>query len=243
MIRIPLWGWCLVASYWLLGSFLSGCAQMPVQKVDKDLYYKRDMVISVNGLQFEGALVAPKAAKYLFDVQARGKLDLFTLETCHREIAQPNAGQSGLFGDKRRVTMDFVPVPGLEDVDSCVVRLGGFERDGGRHSWGIVDFEDDRHTLQAEVRCNGERYSANGVSICQAKKGLKQEIIFPVPVIYSADPGQPQCALGPRPADDRTFRFAMPKGECVHDFLEDGPKRRRHRLTTAGYEAILVREK
>jgi hypothetical protein len=242
VIKIPLWGWNLVAAFWLLG-FLSSCAQLPQQKVDTSIPYKRDMMLTVNGEQFEGVMVARKAAKYAMRIQARGTLDLFTFETCHREIAKPDAGKSGLFGDRRQQDETYVPVPGLEDVDSCPVKLGGYERDGGRTSWGIVDFEDDRHTLAAEVKCNGEHYGANGVSICQSKKGLLQEIIFPVEVIYSPDPKQPACSLLGIPTDGKRFRFKMPSGECVHAFLEDGPKRRQHRLTTFGYEAILIREK
>lgn len=218
----------------------TACAPMPMATTDANTFYKRDMWLSVDGIQREGVLVGARRASHHFDIQAKGKLDLFTLESCHRDISRENAGQSGLFGDKREVELDYAPVAGLEDTGSCVVRLGGYEKLGGRNSWGFVDFEDPGTTLPADVKCNGEHFGSNGVTVCQSKQGLLQQIQFPGPVVVTPSTA---CPLPPS-QDGRTFLFPIAARECVYNFLEvvkPGTPARQHRLTTLGYEAILIR--
>lgn len=234
-----------IAWLWVVGAacaalaFATSCAPMPVQQVDKDKFYKRDMLLNVDGIEREGVMVVPSAAVHQFDVTLKGKADLFTLDSCHREISRENAGQGGLFGDRKRVTLDYRPVIGLEDTGSCVVRLGGYERTGGRHSWALIDFEDPKTTLPAKVKCNGEQFETNGVAVCQSKEGMIQEIGFQVEVNVVASP---ECPM-PIPDDRKTFQFKIAPRECVYNFLEIAPKekRREHRLTTLGYSEILIR--
>lgn len=216
------------------------CAPMPVQTLDQNKFYKRDMKLTVDGIAREGVLVAPRAASHSFDIEARGKLDLFTMESCHREVSIEDAGDKGWFADRRHSHVDYRPVPGMEDTGSCVVRFGGYEQSGGRHSWAIIDFEDAETTLPAQMKCNGENYGSNGVTICQSKQGLLQQIQFPTPVVVTPTAA---CPLPPA-ADGKTFLFPMPARECVFNFLEvvrPGTPARQHRLTTIGYESILIR--
>ncbi len=214
---------------------LSGCASVP-QQLDQNIFYKRDMTLDVNGFQAEGALVVPRGTSYKFKIDAKGRLDLFTFETCHREESKENAGEGGLFGDRKHVEMEYIPNEGMEDRGSCVVRLGGYERDKGRHSWAIIDFEDPDTTLPALVRCNGSTWNSNGVTVCQSKEGLLQGMDFTVPVVVSGS-----CAV-PGANDEMIFRYSMPSRECVYEFMEKAEPHRTHRLTTIGYQSVLVRE-
>lgn len=233
--RIPFLVWLLLALA-LVAAF-TACQSAPSPVPQQNQFYKRDMVIEINGVQSVGAMVVPRASKYAMDIQAKGKLDLFTFQTCHREDTRENAGKSGLFGDKKRIELNYTPVAGLEDIGSCVVRLGGYEQNGGRHSWAIIDFEDPKTTLPAVMKCNGESKQTRGVSICQSKEGLTQQIEFPVEVIVSPDPG---CVMN-RPADLKTYRFNISAKECVFKFMEKAAPNREHRLTTIGYSEVLVR--
>jgi len=236
--NLPLYLWALVAFIWLLAA-LTSCASIPAaQKLDQNIFYKRDMLITVDGISREGVLVAPAASRHSFDVSAKGKLDLFTFETCHREETREKAGQGGLFSDKRRVQFSYIPSPGIETEGACPVKLGGYEQSGGRHSWAMIDFESADATLPARVKCNGENYSSRGVTICQSRVGLIQEIIFPAEVIVNPDPACPM----ERPKDLKAYRFSMPPRECVFNFMEKAEPHREHRLTTVGYDGILVRE-
>jgi len=224
--------------------FLMGCATIPNQQLDPGTFYKRDMQITVNGVTREGVLVAPRKSSYAFDVVAKGDLDLFTFETCHREEEQEDAGTRGIFGiitNKRETKGTYVPAAPIETTGSCVVRLGGYERTQGRHSWAMIDFEDTDATLPAQVLCNGENYHSNGVTVCQSKQGLIEQIAFPVETVVK---GSDACPM-PQAPDGKTYQFKMPPRECVYAFTEVAPlgKQRRHRLTTLGYSAILIRGK
>ena len=218
--------------------FVVGCTSVP-QKLDPDAFYKRDMEITVNGYQSEGVLVVPKAKKYDFKIEAKGKLDLFTFTTCHREKTKENAGEKGWFSDKKTRKMTFFPSPDIEASHlSCPVQLGGYERDKGRHSWGFVDFEHESLNLPALLKCNGSVSNHTGVSACQSKNGLIQEIVFSEPVLAAKNPECGELTS----TDEKTFRFKMPKGQCTFRFLTKTGEKKWHRMTTLGYQQILIRE-
>jgi hypothetical protein len=212
-----------------------GCTSVP-QKLDPKVFYKRDMILDVDGHRGTGTLVVPRRERYRVSVEARGKLDLFTFTTCHRELVRERAWDSWL--KKKKAKVDYVPVPGLEDAPACPVELGGYERIKGRHSWALLDMEDPQTTLPAVVKCNGGVYNSRGVTVCQSRAGLLQEITFPSAVRVSPDAG---CELRPS-KNNRVFLFDMPRRKCVYLFRERAAGRREHRLTTLGYESILIRE-
>lgn len=216
---------------------LSGCGSVN-QTVNPDIFYKRDMSIEINDRKAVGVLVVPKAPDYWFEIEAKGKLDLFTLQSCHREITREKAGEGGIFGNSKKVQVGYTQVKGLEDEGGCQVQLGGYEREKGRNSWALVDFQTPDAVLPATLKCNGTTVPSGGVSICQSRAGLIQEISFSVEVI--ANPPE-NCPL-PRPQDLKTYRFAIPKGQCTFNFMEKSGEHREHRLTTLGYEGILIRE-
>lgn len=218
-------------------TMLFGCASIP-QKLDAKLFYKRDMEFTVNGYQAEGVLVVPRAKQYDFDIKAKGKLDLFTFTTCHREQTKEKAGRKGWFADKKRRKLTFIPEPIEAEHLACPVQLGGYERIKGRHSWGLVSFEHPSLTLPALVSCNGAHYNTSGVSICQARSGLLMEIKFPKKVIW---PKKNVC-VKLESKDSKKFRFKMPRGQCGFRFVTMSGKEQWHRLITVGYEKILIRE-
>lgn len=204
-------------------------------KANPETFYKRDMHITVNQTIGDGAIVVPFGTEYHFEVEAKGKLDLFTFTSCHREITREKAGEGGIFGDKKKVRIIFHPVEGFEDTRTCPVELGGYEISRGRHSWGFVDFEHPSLKLQARVKCNGKDRTTNGVSVCQARSGLIQEISFSEDVRTSPNPKCPLDEISPR-----VYRHKSPEGRCVYAFLgRDSGQIHRH--TSLGYEQILVR--
>ena len=120
---------------------------------------------------------------------------------------------------------------------ACPAQLGGYERGKGRHSWAFVDFEHPELDLTAIVSCNGARHNSRGVSICQSKAGLIQEIQFQEKVLW---PEKNTC-IKMTSKDEKTFRFSMPKGQCVFRFMTKENEEKFYRLTTIGYEKILIR--
>lgn len=227
----------------IIATALSSCAAMPIQALQVGTAYKYDMLLSVNGHTGTGMLVVPKADPYAFDITAQGDLDLFTLESCHREQDTENAfKQVFLAKNHREYAFTYAPSPTIETEGACPVRLAGYTEKNGQSSWGFVDFEDPETTLPALVQCDGETpYESNGVSVCQSKVGTLQKITFPVRVMVFPDAG---CNM-PTPADNRSFFYTISKGFCVYSFVEIAPKdkQHRHRLSTYGFEQIILHGK
>lgn len=218
----------------IIGLFLLNACQTPKadEKLDPDVVYKRDIELTINGKKTVGMAVAPAKEAYTIGVKAIGKLDLFTFTNCHREMAQQLT--------TNETTVNFTPIPGLEDKN-CSVNLAGYEKERGRHAWGFIEFESPDYTIVATLKCNGVVSVTSGVSVCQSLNGLFQQIEFSVPVIVGT---KGQCPPIQEPADFKTYRFPITKGQCSYVFLEkDKNSNRMHRLTTIGYEKIIYRDK
>lgn len=227
----------------LIGSlvlpFLCACTSVPQDLtigIKSGVFYKRDMKIEADGIRASGAVVLPRKKKYEIKVEAKGKLDLFTFETCHR-VDTTERAWTGLKKYKTRIIYE--PNEGLEDTQySCPVRLGGYEKKRGRHSWAFIDFQHPALKLPALVRCTGTNTNAIGVGVCQGKAGTIQVLSFDGPVLAGKSV---KCgALGDDMAT--TFRFKIQKGECVYRFKELAAEGREFRFTTLGFEGILIRE-
>lgn len=222
----------------LLLLFLCVACTSVQQKLDPKVHYPKDMALNINGHQGVGTIVVPWAQLYKFQVTARGKLDLGTYSTCHREWYQESAwDDSDWFDDEHK--MKFTFMPNAVERGYCPMQLGGYEKKKGRHSWALVDFEDGSATLPAQVHCNGNTYNSRGVTVCQSRAGLLQKIIFPVEVLTSPDK---ECPIT-KNKDGKEFEINLTRGECVYMFLEKDEKSNRiHRLTTYGYDEVILRE-
>ncbi len=226
---------------------LSSCAPMPVQKITPGVAYKYDMGMTVDGVTRQGMLVAANKPSHSILIKAQGALDLLAVETCHREIDTENAATSDFFGIKndREFSFTYTPSPLIETTGFCPVRINGFTQEensqaDGQSSWGYIDFEDSDTTLPAKMQCDGEKpYDSHGVTVCQAKFGTLQLITFPARVMVSPDPG---CELPPMAVDGMSVLFPIKRGFCVYRFGEvvSKDKRRYHRLTTYGFEQIII---
>lgn len=212
----------------LLVLSFSNCSSVQ-QTLNPDLFYKRDMRVQMDGMTGEGVLVVPSALKHTFKVTGKAPMDLYTFTTCHREIA--------IEGMNKEVSGYFTPAVGLEDTGACPVEFGGYDKKG-KHSWAFVDFETPEANLPAIVKCNGEKYESKGVTICQSRAGLFQRIEFPVEVVTA---GSADCGKLIPKEGGKVLEFALPKGRCVFAIGEKGGGRI-HRLTTLGYESILLRD-
>lgn len=229
----------------IMVQFMSSCSTIPdvKQNLETNKFYKRDMVITVNGVTVEGVGVFKQAEVYNFEVEARGDLDLFVLESCHRSMEKEKAWnvkkevRRGLWKkkitDKRSVKFTYIPTE--VEMGYCPIRLGGYEKNLGRHSWGFVDFEDSVDNLVADLRCNGDFEETRGSSVCQSRRGFIQEIEFERKVLVDSSP---EC-MKDLPKEGTKFQISLPLGECVFVFMN---KKGSHRLTTLGYEDILIRE-
>lgn len=224
----------------LIAALVSGCTQV-AQPLDPSNVYKRDVKILVDGVEHTGVAVLPGGqAKYTLEMTFAGRLDLFTLRSCHREVTQEEAGIGGIFGKKNKIKIDYLPVDPIESKSYCPLEIGGFEKDKGRHSWGFIDFKTPLETMPAVVLCNGVRQGFDGVSVCQSLVGLLQQVMFNEPMKLSLDKDNAEDCPEPKTADGKLFEFYPEFGRCVYAFRALGTGRF-HRMTTIGYEHILIR--
>lgn len=209
----------MLLSILLLASCATNQPPFEPESFKKGLY-RKDMKIVANGHSGHGVLVVPKEEKYQMEIKALGKLDLFTFQSCHREITQEDAGYKGKFlgfgKDKKLAKMEYEPVKGLEDDGACPVDLGGYEKVQGRHSWGSVIAENTKFKLPAIIKCNGRETQSRGTSACQSHAGLIQRIEFQVDVGYDLDKN---CEYeGVKLINNRIFQYRIPEGNCVTYF-------------------------
>lgn len=201
----------------------------PTQVVNPNIFYRRDIQLDVNGVTGSGVLVAIPASKYTIKGVSYGVMDLVTLTTCHREVVLEDQGDHFEYA--------FTPMPGIEDVGACGMQLGGYDKKHGRHTWGKIEFKGPDATLEATLTCNGSKSIVSGTSICQGLHGTEQWIEFNVPVKNA-----PDLAIGCGMAastDGKKFVFQLNIGECIFAFVSEDKKV--HRLTTLGYESILLK--
>lgn len=204
--------------------------------------YRKDMKITANGFQGHGVIVVPKQKKYKMDINALGKLDLFTFQSCHREITQEDAGYKGRFlgfgRNKKLAKIEYQPVTGLEDAGSCPVDIGGYEKVKGRHSWGALIMENDKFKLPAIVKCNGREVQSRGTSACQSHAGLIQRIEFANPIGYNLDKNCKYSSV--KLINERIFQYRIPEGQCITYFREKGGQKRYAEHHDYGYSKIII---
>lgn len=214
-------------------ALLFSCASGPGQKLDPQVYYKRTMHLKVNKVERRGVLVVPKASKYKIKAWFPGKGDLVTMKTCHREIEAEKLGTRETFDD-------FIPSLEMEDDGLCYLEIAAFEHKRGRHSFGIIDFENPKFNLPARVKCSGETYESRGTTICQSREGLTQKITFSEPVYLSPKAKCYDKIANSFSVDKKVLSYKSPNRECT--FILQGSSGRLHKLMTIGYEDILIRE-
>lgn len=245
---------------------VSSCVSQSVQKLSPMVYYKNDLVfeyksdnknikefskrfgrvkyrnrlIKKDTVEFYGVGVLPEQETYYLKVKAHGKLDFFNMWSCHEDYVS-NDRDDGIF--KKNGVTDIEYTPTIEKGMACPVFIATYNKTQ-KHGFGLLAFENERFKLKATLHCNGFVQEANGVSICQTKFGLYQEIIFDEevkalkPVNGPADRKVDCPALDSQ--DMKSFKFLMPPRECVYGFI--GKKSKHvHKFYTIGYESIIVR--
>lgn len=220
----------------LVALMLVSCSSVN-QTLEPGLFYKRDVGIEVNGKQYEGVVVIPKAAKYSLLLKPKGNLDLVLLRTCHREFTgeKLSSGFLGIGGGQFKY--EYSPIEGIEDSRVCPMRVDVYESGKGRHSWAFLDFEHPNYSIRYALSCNGSVTVPNGVGVCQTKAGLTQRIQAQEPIRF-APPMPVGCAVPMKHGDSYEFQATL--GECLYQFDTEAGKL--GRLITIGYEGVLVRE-
>ena len=235
----------------ILSLVVASCAMTP-QPFEPESFkkglYRKDMKLKANGYSGHGFVVAPAAETYKVEVRAMGKLDLFTMTSCHREITQEDAGYKGRFlgfgKNNKLARVEYQPAVGIEDNGSCPLEFGGYEKGRGRHSWGFLIPEHKDAKLPSVVKCNGRDTQYRGVSACQSRAGLVQRIEFPGEIVYQIPKeykDMEKCQYSDiRVVDKRIIEYKIPEGECMLYFQEVAEPGRISEHYDYGYTKIMI---
>ena len=201
------------------------CSTLVNKTLDGEKYYKRDIKIIVNGETFIGYGVPKKASSYKIKLIAKGKIDEVVFTTCHRNPSFLNK-KRGCFRKKNTFEYIYIPDPGIEDKPGCYLEIGTRDILIGKHGFGTLDFHTGE-TLDAEIKCDGTTRHRKGVSICESRSGLMQQISFKQRVKYSVD--QKSCGYF-MTDDDKTFQYILNEGECIVNFMSKDRQVHRHSM-------------
>jgi len=169
----------------------------------------------------------PDVAEYNFEFTSKGQIDLFTIKSCH----QYQVIESGYIIKRKSAKFKYRPLPFERNSANCPIMFHAYEKDKGRHSFGMIDFARKAYKATAQIECNGSSYTANGTAICQSNIGLYQTISFNKDAKFKSECENSIEKYG------AGYRIKLSKGLCLTTFLVDGQL---FRLTTYGYEKVLV---
>ena len=188
--------------------------------VDPNKIYRRNMHMSINNIAYSGTAVVPPGKSFNIKANFDSSIEKLKMNTCHRDYVGKRLGKKWEYRYKKNTP--------IEDRGVCIMDIGAFSEKG--NSWGMIEFRNDADVnLPADLSCNGSLTHRVGVSICQAKAGLRQSIKFKATAkVY----GQDECDK-PFTSDSKTFNYDINRGSCVFIF-QSGDKFHRHR--TFGYD-------
>lgn len=209
-----------------------------------DYYYKRDMLITVDGFAYEGVAVLPEkpVGSYKFTIEPRKQVDLFTVSTCAK-IQSKEEAWKGVFtkidtgfwdriiSDKKKISFEYSRSDLERSIGFCRMFLEGLNKDDGLHSWGYIDFQDNKTILPAYVSCNDKTYKSQGVSACQLRADMWMAITF--------EENTKMNSTCNDSGEGKRFEFQIHPKECIYRFV--GESKRIHRLVTLGWEQQLNR--
>lgn len=227
------------ALVWLAALTLVGCSSLP-QKLDTEIYYRRDLPFCVEGYGcFEGLTTLPRQDSYTFEIAPKGDadIDLLVVTTCHRNTSFEKTSSGWfIFQKKNRFKYVYTPNPLIEGDGDCSLVFQTFEKAAGRHAWAVILFRHPKYSLPATLYCDGAVIGVEGVGGCQSKEGLRQGISFPEPVMIEADAKCPVPYRGGGPI----YEWPIGYKQCGYTFR--GESGRLGTLFTSGFRGELVRE-
>ena len=210
------------------------------EKLDPAIYYKNDICFKVEGKKFCGTGIIPNKNIIKVKIDSNNNIENFMLTTCAREITTKNPDK-GLFRRNGVVRLTLKPTIELEEK-VCPFYFAAFSR-SGKHAWGYL-VVDPQYKLEAKIKnCNGSKYDAKGVAICETRQGILQQIQFNEPIAMVPTNGvadrKQDCPILPLRNNDTYLEFETPNRDCVYGIIGRKSKKM-FILYTIGYEQVKV---
>lgn len=216
---------------------LANCASTEFQKLERNVFYKRDLGLSINGNKYEGVVVLPEAKKYEIELDSPGNIDLIIWRSCAREhTGSPKKPGFFIFKGAKQVKYTYEPLAGVEDIGTCPLVIDAFDAKDNQHAWAFLMFEREEFKIPFELDCNGKREPFTGVGRCQNKAGLVTRAQFFEAIMFATP--ETGCAK-PKKVGQYLYKWNMSKNECLYHFKTRSADY--GKFITIGYEGVLVR--
>lgn len=220
----------------VLAWVLTACSSVE-QKLDSNIYYQRDLQVTINDTLYTGSAVVPRSGQYVMSVKALEDIDMAFIKTCAREdVTKGKSTGAIFFKSKKEFDYTLIPNSGLEDEKTCPLTLDVFNKKKGVHQWFFADFTNREYNSKFKMDCNGRRISIDGVGVCSMRENLIIRAQFDEPVRFAPPPrgcAEPIEYLG------NIYKWQVSYKPCLYVFDTQGG--RKGKFTTLGYRDALVR--
>lgn len=207
---------------------MQSCA-VPVE-INPSVTYRKDITIVESDKFYEGVTTLEQKPQYNIQFQSQGFIDLLTIETCHQ---YKTYGKEKIL-KRKYLNIEYSPTMIEKEKVACPMFISSYEKDKGRHSFGIIEFKRDQYKMKFILECDGNRTSDKGVGICQSKLGTTQRISFDSEIkIIASD----RCKDGIKQTGN-IFDIKIKKDICIFTFKNTTGEFAR--LTTFGFESALI---
>jgi hypothetical protein len=190
---------------------------------------RKDITIVEAGKFYDGVATLEQKPSYNLQFQSEGFIDLLTIETCH----QYKTYTKEKILKRKYLDVEYSPTPIEKEKVACPMFISSYEKDKGRHSFGIIEFKRDQYKLKFVLECDGTKISDKGIALCQSKIGTTQRISFDSNTKFVTSE---RCKDAIKPLDN-SFDVKIKKDLCVFTFKNNNEFAR---LTTFGFESVLV---
>lgn len=234
-----------------VGVFFCSCVSTGIQKIDPNMTYDHDAAVTVDGIVYTGVGVLPfkPVGEYKVIFEAKKPFDIILFDTCTKNLRAERSYNmessvrvlpfwSYKITDKKRYAFSYSQDQQERAKEACQLQFQAFNQEEGKHSFALLDIQDPRYTLSAELSCNTDHGKVIGVSMCDNQEQKFVDIVFTEPVTVTPD--KKTCATPETKQMGKHFNFHIQPGICVYSFLglDSGKK---HRLTIVGWQDFIKR--
>jgi hypothetical protein len=219
----------------------------------KDNY--KNLEVTINGTQYKGVAVVPKAAKYEITLWPTTDVKRVSISSCHidwvfegKEIEEGKEKRKWYEWSAKGIKFTYEIQKRIEDKQACMLNIVAMNAENKPFDYFAADFLDTRPhvSMGAKMACNGKLITyPSGASICQAGVNTFQAIEFEDVTNFTAwdDESSEEVDKGPcfdalTSNDGKWYEFTVIPGQCTFYFTSGkkcpGDKYCQHRATFFG---------
>lgn len=217
--------------------------------------YRPDLRIQVDNRVFDGVGVTAISDQTTVTIWSAVSIDRVEISSCARhDVCQIKGGvlacdqrtsgnpngrfevDTGWFGSVGKQMQYYFRPDRKERDDSCANLMIAIYDKNSLAAWGFLDFRTNpTSNFPAKFTCNATDWDFAGVSVCTAKAGTIQQILFAAPV----DDYRTEDSCHIKKISPQEFEFQPAVGWCRSSFMQN---KKFHDVIINGYDEVLIRD-